>query len=371
MSELSRLAAIPAENVWSRFWVARSRQRVYIMPTWFCLLFNIFLIGLLSYGFLNRSFTVIASGFLVIFIELLSMIEAHVNVRDLFLESLEPHFFEAGQKASVLLRVRSISKSFGIRFYALTPEPEDATRKRQMPKLGSRPRKWIKHSHGYMRREISAALFFWVNDAMAGESSDTSVTEDIGAVSIQLDAMRRGVYQIPSVLAVSMFPFGLFRVWREFSLPGSISVYPRPLGVDYRDAISHENPTHSASKASPRQMSESEYLYHKQFSLGDSLRRVDWKASSRRGEKIVKVFSGESNAEFRSLRWGDTRAADPESRLSQLSLWIHQAHRDHAPFSLEIPGADAKLASGVRHKFHCLKLLASFELPANDGVENL
>jgi hypothetical protein len=332
------------------------------MPTWFCLLFNLLVAILLSYGFMTRSVIVISSSVLVIFIELLSMIEAHVNVRDLLIEPMDSQAFEAGQMATIGLLAKSISKSFGVRFYAVPPQLASDRGGVQTPLA----------SHGgrstsfpdYMRREIAAALFYWTNDQIDGESAEVSVTEEPGAVSVNFKVGRRGIYNLPRIVSVSMFPFGLFRVWREFSPEGVFVAYPRPVGVGYQSSMVHNQNAASLVGLSPRPSQESEYLHHKLFSQGDSVRRMDWKASSRRGVKIVKVFSGEISGERRVLRWVDTQSPDQESKLSQLSLWIHEARRDHVPFSLEIPGATTMVASGERHKAHCLRLLAGFDLPA-------
>ena len=351
-----------AVKLWSRLSASRVRHRVYIMPTWFCLLFNLLLIGLLSYGFLNRSVIVISSGVLVIFIELLSMIEAHVNVRDLLVEPVDAPLFEAGQVATLAFRAGSISKSFGIRFYAVRPERASGRDAAQAPAARSFTRKKSSSFPDYIRREVAAALFFWTNDIIFGESPEVSVTAEISTVQVQFTVGHRGIYNLPRIVSVSMFPFGLFRVWREFMLDGTFVAYPRPAGAGYQSSIVHNQNAASLAGSAPLLTQESEYLHHKLFSQGDSLRRMDWKASSRRGVKIVKVFSGEASGERRVLRWVDTVSSDQESKLSQLSLWIHEAHKDHVSFSLDLPGASTMVASGERHKTHCLRLLAAFDV---------
>ena len=350
-------------NLWSRFIASRVRQRVFIMPTWYFLLFNTLVLGLLVYGYVDRSVIVISSGFMVVFVELLSMIEAHVNVRDLVIDHAETLVFEAGQEGVIELRIGPISRYFGVRFYALPPAQVSVNR----VKSANATLFWRNRSASrsdVIRREVAAALFFWINDAMPGESAEVSATADVKEIPLKFTVVRRGMYDLPRIVSVSLFPFGLFRVWREFRLDGTFAAYPRPVGAGFLTTMVQKQNSASVAGVSPRSNQESEYLHHKLFSQGDSLRRVDWKASSRRGAKIVKVFSQDVFADSRVLRWEDTDSSDQELKLSQLALWVLEAHQDRIPFSLEIPGASTMIAAGERHKAHCLRLLAAFERTA-------
>ncbi len=366
-------------GAWSKIRNLRAPQRVYIIPTWYCLLFNALLFFVFGYGFWTHSVIVFSAAILVVFIELLSMIEAHVNLRDMNLEIHRGAATEAGGTLTFWVRAMSRSQSFGVQLYPLPVwSKADLSSTADVARKKTPIRPWPK----YMRHEMLQALRFWRSSADAttlGEPNEVTVktlTANAQILPVLLQAQRRGIYPMPDVLGVSMFPFGFFRVLRPFKLSGHLVVYPRQSGAGYhahnglRDQQERSAESRDALRGSTDQAlkqthgtknAATEYREHRPFAAGDSLQRIDWKVSSRRRRKMVKVFVGGPASEQRVLRWDDTAKADPELRLEQLCLWVHEAHREHVPFALELPGVQTAFATSEAHTQHCLRLLAGYD----------
>ena len=333
--------------------LVKKRPKIYILPTWYCALFNLFLLVLFVVGFLTRNATIIGMGFTIAFIELLSMIEAHVNLRDIEINVLPMLPVAAGSATILPLSIRSSSDSFGICVYAL-----DSIQKQRSSVFFDR----LAAGQAHLKHEAAVALLFWKANRPFKPADEVTLHDQPALLSLDFRVSGRGVYEIPEVVVVSMFPFGMFRAVRRFSLTGAIAVYPKPAAVSRaldQDAEKHgENSSGSLETLTVAL----DYLQHREFLKGDSLRRLDWKASSRRGIKIVKVFSGGASSEKRALRWSDTMSKDGEAKLQELSRWVQDAHHDGVQFALDIPSSKIKFGSGEHHKNDCLVQLASFDL---------
>jgi len=375
-------------SIWSKISRVSPKERVYIIPTWYCLLFNALLMWTITYGFFSHSLMIFSAAIVVVFIELLSMIEAHVNLRDMSLEAEMVPAMEAGSAGTLKVRATSLSRSFGVQVYAMEARPIVPSNEAQhlTPKgIGRFFRSDRPQWSPYMRHEMAQALCFWKTataTASGSEFSEYSLTPKMQILSVRLLAERRGIYEVPGIVAVSMFPFGFFRVWRQFKVDGRLVVYPRQSGQSYLAASVPQRHRDQESKQSlhsgageknsqtsrPVQDAASEYREHRVFGLGDSLHRIDWKASSRRRMKMVKVFVGGPTREQRILRWNETTVLHPELRLEQLCLWVHEAAHAYVPFALELPGVQPAFGAGDVHKQYCLRLLAGYDLQAATGT---
>jgi hypothetical protein len=308
----------------------------------------------MAFGFSVHNFTVFACCLVVLFLELLSMIEAHVNVRDLEFLEASVGIVEENREAIISLSGRSISQSFGVKIYAI---PDDAPLKNI--KFNLLPR----GLGAYAKHEVLEALFgFRDGGGLAIEEFEFSTISR--SVAIRFKSRPRGAHQLPKLVVVSMFPFGMFRVWREIVLDQKYSSYPAPRGRSFSERNAGQSNKSSGQEPLNRliSLSEDDYSHHDEYKRGDSIRRVDWRASSRKGSKVVKVFASHASNDERVLRWSDTRGLSGEDRLSELSLWIHESYNKRLVFKLEIPGVISHFGSGFNHFESCLKILANYNL---------
>jgi uncharacterized protein (DUF58 family) len=115
------------------------------------------------------------------------------------------------------------------------------------------------------------------------------------SVTVGFEPLKRGVLSLSGLAVQSYFPFFLTRFTARISEPAEVYVLPPSLQVALPSL------RHIAVQASKRLTQGSdtalkggslEYAYSRQYQTGDSLRRLDHRASSRLGEPMSKVFEG-------------------------------------------------------------------------------
>ena len=94
------------------------------------------------------------------------------------------------------------------------------------------------------------------------------------------------------------------------------------------------------------------------YQVGDSPRRVHWKAAARTRELPVKLMSCRGGAQM-SFAF-DRVTGSTEKRLSQLALWLTQAEQSGHRYVLDLPNLKTEVACGPAHLHRCLSALAMF-----------
>ena len=99
-----------------------------------------------------------------------------------------------------------------------------------------------------------------------------------------LPPRSRGEYRLTRLRISTTFPLGLFRATVELAAPLCWLVYPRPLG-----AGGEEPPDEQPVEASTREAGGAgDFLGHRSWAMGETQRRVDWRAVARGGPLLVK-----------------------------------------------------------------------------------
>jgi uncharacterized protein (DUF58 family) len=104
---------------------------------------------------------------------------------------------------------------------------------------------------------------------------------------------RRGVYALPGYRVETDFPFGLLNAYRFYPLPRRLLVYPRftPLTELALPPGFREQPGGVALKA--RQGDSFELLGNREYQESDSIRHIDWRATARLREPVVREYTQE------------------------------------------------------------------------------
>jgi uncharacterized protein (DUF58 family) len=92
---------------------------------------------------------------------------------------------------------------------------------------------------------------------------------------------------------------------------------------------------------------------------GDSLKKIDWKRFAKTDELVSKSFVSSPS----STSWLDFDAfegLDVEARLSAMAGWIVRWSELDRPFGLRLSGVTIDPATGLEHKYHCLRALALY-----------
>jgi uncharacterized protein (DUF58 family) len=165
----------------------------------------------------------------------------------------------------------------------------------------------------------------------------------------------RGEYRLTRLRISTTYPLGLFCAWVELPLPLCWLVYPRPLAV-----AQGEPPEERPAESSTREVSGAgDFLGHRSWEMGETQRRVDWRAVARGGPLLVKQYDGGPEAS-RALSWEEAGRGDVEERLARLAGRVLVAEKAGVAYALSLPGRSLAAANGQAHFHDCMGALARF-----------
>lgn len=153
--------------------------------------------------------------------------------------------------------------------------------------------------HNFTVRELIVPRGRWPQEwqrphraALAPGQSET--------LNVAFEPQKRGMVELTGVAVHSYFPFFLTRSTQRLASEGEVCVLPPTLKVavpSLRHIAERASKQLADSSDNSRNGPSMEYAYSRQYQTGDSLRRLDHRASSRRGEPMTKIFEG--NKEIR------------------------------------------------------------------------
>jgi len=294
-------------------------RRIYILPTrqgmGFAGAVSIMLLGSINYA----NALGYALSFLLVGAALVSMLHAVRNLAGLGLHGAESEPVFAGNNARFHLRVDNV---------------------------GQRAR------FGLVAR-VAAERRSSGDDAPAQHFALDA--DSVKLVELTAHAPQRGWFSPERVTIATRFPLGWFRAWSHVNPELRCLVFPRPHGEQPLPALSAEPSGEQGTSGK----GEDEFAGLRDYQLGDSARRVHWKAVARDQGMPVKVFGGASAGVTR-LRWQDVAQGDVEARLSQLCRWVLEADTRGLPYGMQLPGSDIPVGHGEEQRRRCLEMLALF-----------
>ncbi len=167
---------------------------------------------------------------------------------------------------------------------------------------------------------------------------------------------RRGLHHITHVRVGSVFPFGWFIAETRLPVRSSTLVYPHPHGT-------HPLPTEGTSQGeastSRGDLGTNDFFGHKLYRHGEAQRRIDWKATARGEQILLKRFADTESSRVR-LTFRSAPGADTEAKLSQLCQWVLDAEKAGMTYALELPNGSINYGRGSHHLRECLRKLAEF-----------
>jgi len=183
-------------------------------------------------------------------------------------------------------------------------------------------------------------------------------TQDVEAA---MPAPRRGVLRPGRFRIFTVYPVGLFYAWANVELDLHCLVYarPEPGHVPLPPAQA------TTGQGGTRGSGEEDFSGLRTYQLGDSPRRIAWKAFARSDIFLTKQFSGSAAAEL----WLDLADIPDtlglEARLSRLTRWVIDAETAGQRFGLRLSGIEFEPEFGASHRDHCLQAIALYK-PAGE-----
>ncbi|WP_284617436.1 DUF58 domain-containing protein [Aquabacterium humicola] len=301
---------LPRSDSWTL-----GQGNIYILPTragWaYALTLIVMLLASINYQ-LNLGF---ALTFLLGGAGLVGMVQTHANLRGL------------------TLRVKS-------------PQPVFAGERAQLEVVLSNPGR-ERNGLGLGIYRAGAQGMAWVDVPMQGS----------GSARLAFVPSTRGLHELPTLMAETHFPLGLFRAWTVWRPAGQVLVYPRP------EHPAHALPSSQAAPGGPPQAqvrSGGEFDGVRAYRRGDTLRQVVWKKTAKSGEMVSRDTSASASREL----WLDYQLAtlpESEARLSRLAAWVLAAEQRGTSFGLRLPGQELACASGEVQRRAALEALALWQ----------
>jgi uncharacterized protein (DUF58 family) len=172
--------------------------------------------------------------------------------------------------------------------------------------------------------------------------------------SIALPAHKRGRLPVGRVTLQTRFPLGLFRAWTHLEPAVECIVFPRPESP----GVPLPPPTDEPGEGAAMAVGNEDFSGLRNYHLGDSPRRIAWKAAARDRGLLSKVFAGQAD---RAL-WLDWNAMpetlDTEARIARLARWVLEADAAGAAYGLRLPSAVIPPGAGAAQRTRCLEALA-------------
>lgn len=285
-------------------------QKPYIVPSFYGLgfLFLIVDIFALSYYRSNAPFHTV--GLTLIVFGLVAMIQTNSNLQNIALTVDRCELGEAGSKSEVKIQLRNTTPIPSYNLHVQVDKP-----------------------------------FALKTPLIALEIHQQT------PLTLAIYCPERGVYKLGRIQIYSRGVYGLFYTWRWQDVESELIVYPKARG-----SLPLPQGSQGAHK---RSLSSDDFVGHRPFVNGDSLKHIDWKAYARGSELLIKDYADQS-MEALELKWEDTRG-DSEQRLEQLAAWVIQMSSLQRPFSLHLPDARVDIGLGEAHDRAALKALAAYK----------
>jgi uncharacterized protein (DUF58 family) len=285
------------------------RRRVYILPTRFGLLYGLIIFGMLLAGLNYDNNLALALTFTLAALGVVAMHYCHRNLAGLELKAVEAEPVFAGQPGTVRLELLNASA--------------------------------VERIDLEIRADAADSICVAVP---AGERFSCAVP---------VMARRRGRNRVARLAIATRFPLRLFRAWAWAYDCVDFIAYPKPEGrlppPEIAPSASGRHDTPSAG--------DEDFAGLRAYQLGDSSRRVSWKAFARTEQLLSKEYSGTARR-WLLLDWSSTPGPDVEARLSQLARWVVDAERAADAYALALPGTRLALGIGAAHRRRCLLALA-------------
>lgn len=170
-------------------------------------------------------------------------------------------------------------------------------------------------------------------------------------LALEFRCEKRGVYPLQRIKIQSRGYYGLFSAWKWVRTDAQLIVYPKPEG--------HQPLPFADEGEKMRYLSGEDFMGHRLYQPGASLKQVDWKAYARGQPLLLKEFGHRGEGAIH-LRYQDTLGTDTEARLRQLSAWIFACASQSRAFSLELPQETILEGQGREQLREALLRLARF-----------
>lgn len=193
------------------------------------------------------------------------------------------------------------------------------------------------------------------------DSTGAQINFDVPAqqeteVAFPHHAAQRGWLPLARLTLSTQFPLGLFYAWSYLHFDTQCLIYPKPLRDAPLPAV------HAPEAAGKNSIAgDDDFAGLRNYTPGDALPRIAWKAYARGLPLQVKQFSTPLGEEL-WLDFTDTPDVTLEDKLSRMTAWLLAAEAQGLRYGLKLPDGELPVQQGESHCDACLRRLALFKL---------
>ncbi|MCA9053800.1 MAG: DUF58 domain-containing protein [Planctomycetaceae bacterium] len=202
-------------------------------------------------------------------------------------------------------------------------------------------------------------------------------------LSLTLQTDRRGIFPLPAVQAVSTFPFNLVRFGGGKTEPGRLVVLP-----DYHSLEELEIPVSYRYQPGGVMLTQGvghspEFIGNREYTPGESVRRIDSRAWARLGRPVVKEFHEEYvsrialvlDTHLPAFRWPDgANRRRLEAAVSLMAAIAERLNFNEHVIDLFAAGPELyvfRTITGTTHFDSVLEILAGIEPSRQNPFEKI
>lgn len=170
-------------------------------------------------------------------------------------------------------------------------------------------------------------------------------------ISVHTNPQKCGFIPVNRLKISSRYPLGLFYAWKWFDIDKKIVSYPYPSGIHWYEASGRQG-----RPADGEKKDDFEFSGHSKYKSGDNCKRIDWKAKARGRPLMIKEYKGGEDGDL-IFDMHHLNYLPIKEQLSQMSLWIHEAHAQGASYGIKTRMGSVPISTGEGHFYRCLKEL--------------
>ena len=144
-----------------------------------------------------------------------------------------------------------------------------------------------------------------------------------------------GIVVVDAIKVSSSYPLGLFRTWTIINSHIKLYAHPKPEGKNLQKKQQAFNDLSQEIQSHEKGSEPEDYYGLRAFRLGDSMFHVDWKAAARSRELLIKEWSQLESYSY-EFNLNQVPEAHLLGKLRQLTLWVMQAEKHGASYSLHL-----------------------------------
>lgn len=198
--------------------------------------------------------------------------------------------------------------------------------------------------HFFIKPKFKSGLLKISDESKAYEIS----TEKSLNLEIPVSALNRGKDTISSLYIETLFPFNFFRCFTFYKVDQDLIVYPERSNLRLHEEVELLETTSE----------EGDDFFIRNYQLGDSLKRVDWKKLAQTNQWYTRQF--QSAAPNPILLVLDKTPL--EETLKSICYSLHMLHNMNIKYGIKLK-ADVLISPShsPKHLEHCLRELAVYE----------